>query len=140
MTSTKRTKAKLTNKRVALGISSSQEQAMKARLLTRVCSAAWAEAMFAEIRDKKPDGTHYVVRVFNASSYPPPADTTPMIICNVCAVPYPSYYLTSSGCCVDCLCCKRPKAQSSYGPSSFAAAMNRIRICNIRLNEHRIDY
>jgi hypothetical protein len=125
-------------RRVRIGLSRANITLMKARLLPRVCSEPWADAMFRTIVDRGPDGQRIEVTIFDASVYPPKADTCPMLVCAACGVPTPQPCVGWNGVCLDCHCAERPAQQQGYGGSSFARAMDAIRRQNLKLQELKL--
>lgn len=120
-------------KRSRAGLSFEQRRAIADQLRKTTCSAAWIDAMLPAIETKA--GHQFI---FDASVYPPPADTSPMVVCESCGVPTPGYYIGSRGICLDCYCVKRPKIQNSFGRSTWAATMKAVRRGNLRLSISRL--
>lgn len=111
---------------------------MKLRLLPHTCSAPWVDAQFVAVSDNGPDGEAITIRYRDPHVYPPASDTSPMKKCRVCGVFTPANCIGSSGICLDCFCCARPKAAARYGTSVSGLAFQHIAAEHLRIREGRL--
>ena len=119
------------------GLSLLQEQRLRDRLIGRVPSVYWLSVQFVRVEDTDPDGVPIVYTYHDPRRFPPPADSTPMIVCRVCGIPTPvSGIDVSRRVCLDCHCGARPHAQDAWGPSPFAVVMAYIRCTGVKIREN----
>lgn len=113
----------------------------------QIHSAAWVDATFRSIHDVGPGGEPIHIRIHEPRNGPPQADTDNcrLVRCVHCGVPMPAVYVGRAGICLDCHVGgeglsagdaeHRRQQQDDWGASPWRAAMDHLRVCNLRIVE-----
>lgn len=123
-------------KRVRRGLSLAQQQQVIMRLCgvsgsgekmwpAQVCCWYWIAVQFIATTLDRPDGSSETSYVHNPRTYPPKADTAPMLVCGICKAPTPApCFVMKQRICLDCACGDEPPLEDGLGwgrsPSAWA--------------------
>jgi hypothetical protein len=122
-------------RRQRVGLSVVEETRLKEKLLLTFPSAPWVDSTIKRFEDTKADGTTIVYRFHDPKSFPPAADTTPMVRCPECGRIVPPNSL-EGGRCMD----HQPaRLHDAYGSSPSANCIRQLQHFNLRLDAYRLE-